>query len=54
VIAAIVRAIDQDAADARGAHPAEGDLLLAREGGHPMIPPIDRQGKPLELGLFSA
>jgi hypothetical protein len=36
-----VRAIDQEAANASGAHLGEGDFLLAGEGGHThMIPPI--------------
>src|ERR1700726_678539 len=39
--APVVRATDQETANARGAHLSEGDFLLAGEGRHaPMIPPI--------------
>jgi hypothetical protein len=41
VAALVVRAIDQETANAKGAHLSEGDVLLAGEGRHaPMIPPI--------------
>jgi hypothetical protein len=35
---AVIRAIDQQAVNASGAHFSEGDLLLAREFGHAPLP----------------
>jgi hypothetical protein len=34
LVGCLVRAIDQEPANASGAHLSEGDLLLAGEGGH--------------------
>jgi hypothetical protein len=45
-------AINEDAANALGAHLGEGDSLWAREGRHAqMIPPSGLAGKPLNYGL---
>jgi hypothetical protein len=54
VAAFIIGAVDQDV-EAGFPHLSEGDFLLAGEGGHsPMIPPIDHQGEPLDVGPEAA
>ena len=51
VAALVIRAIDQDAAHAGGAHLGEGDFGRAGRGGHsPMIAPTGLEVKPLDIG----
>jgi hypothetical protein len=46
----IVRAVDQETANAGGAHFGEGDFLAGWLRHGPMMPPIKRTVKPLEVG----
>ena len=50
VAATKIGTVDQQAANASGAHLGEGDLLAARLGHGPMIAPTGPEVKPLRLG----
>ena len=49
LVGCLVRAIDQEPANASGAHLSEGDLLLAGEGGHAPL----KRGRTLETIVLS-